>query len=70
MFQILDPRPLLDEAAIIAAPYGGTGLLIAETLVAGITYGQLCFGTAANVGRVVERAAGELGITVQVIDQH
>lgn len=28
--------------------------------------GQLWFGIAANVGRVVERAAGELGLAVRV----
>lgn len=70
VFGVLDPRPLLDEAAIIAARYGGTGWLIAETLAAGLAFGeQLWFGLDANVGRVVERAAGELGITIQVVDQ-
>jgi hypothetical protein len=70
VFQVLDLRPLLDEAAIIAARYGGTGLLIAETLAAGVTYGgQLWFGVAANVGRVVERAAGELSLAVRVADE-
>jgi hypothetical protein len=60
----------LDEAAIIAARYGGTGWLIAETLVAGLAFGeQLWFGLSANVGGVVERAAGELGITIQVVYQ-
>jgi hypothetical protein len=29
----------------------------------------LWFGLDANVGRVVERAAGELGIAIQVVDQ-
>ena len=70
VFGVLDPRPLLDEAAIIAARYGGTGWLIAETLAAGLAFGeQLWFGLDANVGRVVERAAGELGIAIQVVDQ-
>ncbi|MGH9089765.1 MAG: hypothetical protein ACRDZR_00050 [Acidimicrobiales bacterium] len=69
VFGVLDPRPLLDEAAVIAARYGGTGWLIAETLAAGLAYGnRLCFGLEANVGRVVSRAAGELGIAVEVID--
>ncbi|MGH9044856.1 MAG: hypothetical protein ACRDVP_08525 [Acidimicrobiales bacterium] len=46
------------------------GWLIAETLAAGLAFGeQLWFGLDANVGRVVRRAAGELGITVRVIDQ-
>jgi len=69
VFQVLDPRPLLDEAAVIAGRYGGTGLLIAETLAAGLTMGgQLWFGIAANVGRVISRAAPELGIAVHVAD--
>jgi hypothetical protein len=69
-FGVLDPRPLLDQAAIIAARYGGTGWMISETLAAGLAFGeQLWFGLAANVGRVVERAAGELGIAIQVVDQ-
>jgi hypothetical protein len=39
VLQVLDPRPLLDKAASIAARYGGTGLLIAESLAAGLAYG-------------------------------
>jgi hypothetical protein len=67
VLQVLDPRPLLDEAASIAARYGGTGLLVAETLAAGLAYGrQLYFGTERNIGRLLEVAAGELGITVHV----
>lgn len=58
---VLDPRPLFDEAAILAARFGGTGLLVAETLTAGLTYGRdLWFGTPTNVGRLLERAADEL----------
>jgi hypothetical protein len=68
VLQVLDPRPLLDEAAMIAARFGGTGLLIAETLVAGLAHSrQLWFGTPANVGRLLERAAGELGIELHVL---
>lgn len=64
---ILDPRPLLDQAAVVAARLGGTGLLVAETLVAGLAHGrQLWFGTPANVGRRLELAAGELGLAVRV----
>jgi hypothetical protein len=64
---VLDPRPLLDEAAAIAARYGGTGLLVAESLAAGLAHGrQLWFGTERNVGQLLARAAGELGIAVQV----
>lgn len=67
VLQVLDPRPLLDEAAILAARYGGTGLLIAESLAAGFAYGrQLWFGTEDNVGHLLARAAGELGIAVHV----
>ena len=67
VLQVLDPRPLLDEAAAIAARYGGTGLLIAESLAAGLAYGhQLWFGTEHNRGRLLARAASELGIAVKV----
>jgi hypothetical protein len=67
VLEILDPRPLLDEAAAIAARYGGTGLLVAESLAAGLTHGrQLWFGTERNVGHVLSRAADELGIAVHV----
>jgi hypothetical protein len=66
VLQILDPRPALDKAALLAARYGGTGLLVAETLAAGITYGQLYFGRQDNVGRLLARAAGELGIDVHI----
>lgn len=65
---VLDPRPLLDEAAVLAARFGGTGLLTAETLVAGLAHGrQLWFGTPANVGRLLQRAAGELGVELHVL---
>ena len=68
MLQVLDPRSLLDEAAMVAARFGGTGLLIAESLVAGLAHSrQLWFGTPANVGRLLERAAGELGIEIHVL---
>ena len=67
MFSVLDPRPLLDEAAIVAARFGGTGLIMAETLAAGLAHGrQLWFGTATNVGRLLERAASELSIDLNV----
>jgi hypothetical protein len=60
-------RPLLDEAAQLAAQYGG-GWLVAETLAAGLTFGRtLWFGTEANVGRIVTSAAGSLGIQVHVL---
>jgi hypothetical protein len=65
---VADPRPLLDEAARLAARYGGTGWLIAETLAAGLTYGRaLWFGTQRNVGRLLASAADDLGIAVHVV---
>ena len=69
VLQILDPRPLLDEAASIAARYGAGGLLIAETLAAGLAYGhQLWFGTQRNVGRALARIADDLRVVVHVAD--
>ncbi len=69
VLQILDPRPLLDEAASIAARYGAGGLLIAETLAAGLAYGhQLWFGTQRNVGRALARIADDLHVVVHVAD--
>jgi hypothetical protein len=66
---VLDPRPLLDDAAVLAARFGGTGLIVAETLTAGLAHGrQLWFGTPANVGRLLEHAAQELGVAVQVAE--
>jgi hypothetical protein len=41
VLQVLDPRPLLDEAAILAARYGG-GSLICETLAAGWPTAAAC----------------------------
>jgi hypothetical protein len=61
VLQVADPRPLLDKAAEIAARFGGTGWLTAETLAAGLTYGQaLWFGTERNVGRLLATAADDL----------
>jgi len=67
VLQVLDPRPLLDEAAAIAARFGGTGLLIAESLAAGLHHDGLWFGISQNVGRLLARAADELGIAVHVV---
>jgi hypothetical protein len=68
VLQVLDPRPLLDKAAQVAASYGGTGWLVAESLAAGLAYGrELYFGTEQNVGHLLARAAGELGIAVRVV---
>lgn len=67
VLQILDPRPMLDTAASIAARYRAGGLLIAETLAAGLAHGhQLWFGLERNVGRSLAAIAGELDITVNV----
>ena len=69
VLQVLDPRPLLDAAASLAARYGAGGLLIAETLAAGLAYGrQLWFGLARNVGRSLAIIADELGIAVNVAE--
>jgi hypothetical protein len=55
------------HAAIIAARYGSTGLLVAETLAAGLTHGaELWFATPANVARLLSRAADEMGIAVHI----
>jgi len=68
VLQILDPRPLLDEAAAISARYRAGGLLVAETLAAGRAFGhQLWFGTERNVGHSLARIAGDLQIDVHVI---
>lgn len=67
VLQILDPRPLLDSAASIAARYSAGGLLIAETLAAGLMHGhQLWFGTSRNVGQALARIADDLSIAVHV----
>lgn len=66
VLQVIDPRPLLDEAAILTARVGG-GLLIGETLAAGLAHGrQLWFGTPANIGPRLQQGAAELGIAVRV----
>ncbi|MDA8044448.1 MAG: hypothetical protein M0Z30_04300 [Actinomycetota bacterium] len=64
---IIDPRPLLDHAARLAARYGG-GLLTCETLAAGIANGRhLYFGVPTNIGRSTRHAADELGVTLHVL---
>ena len=68
VLEILDPRPLLDQAAAVSSSYGGTGWLIAETIVAGLVHGrQLWFGTARNVGRRLREVADDLGIAVHLV---
>lgn len=67
VLQILDPRPLLDSAASIAARYSAGGLLITETLAAGLVHShQLWFGTSRNIGQALARIADDLGIAVHV----
>jgi len=67
ILHVLDPRPMLDDAARLAAAYGG-GLLIAESLAAGLVHGRtLYFGTDRNVGRVLAMAAEELGMRIHVL---
>ncbi len=67
VLQILDPRPLLDEAASIGARYRTGGLLIVETLAAGLVHGhQLWFGTERNIGSRLRAIADDLGIVVNL----
>lgn len=69
VLHILDPRPLLDEAAAIGAAYRSAGLLVGETLAAGLVHGrQLWFGTRRNVGDRLAEIAGELGIAIHVAE--
>ena len=69
VLQILDPRPLLDEAAAIGARYRSAGLLVGETLAAGLTYGhQLWFGTPRNIGDRLAHIATDLHIAIHVAE--
>ena len=64
--QVLDPRPLLDDAARLAARFGG-GLRNAEILVAGMgNQAELWFGSPANVGPAIADGAVQLGLHVHV----
>lgn len=70
VLQVLDPRPLLDEAASIGARYRTGGLLIVETLAAGLAFGhQLWFGTGRNIGGRLTEIAADLGIGVHLAGQ-
>jgi len=63
---ILDPRPLLDDAAAIAAAYNAAGLLVGETLAAGLAHGRrLWFGRERNIGRRLAEVANDLGIEIR-----
>lgn len=67
VLEVLDPRPLLDEAAQIATRYGHTGLLIAEMATAGLAHGrQLWFGNPRNAGVRLREIAEDLGIAIHV----
>jgi len=67
VLDVIDPRPLLDEAAQIAARYGNTGLLISETAAAGLAHGrQLWFGNPRNIGIRLRDIAEDLGIQIHV----
>jgi hypothetical protein len=64
---IADPRPLLDEAARVAARYGGAWL-VAETLAMGLHHGRaLWFSAERNAGRILHSAADELGIVMNIV---
>ncbi|HEX7135389.1 MAG TPA: hypothetical protein VF228_22630 [Iamia sp.] len=67
LLEILDPRPLLDEAARLAAAYGGAGLLVAETVTAGLHHGrQLWFGSERNIGRRLREIADDLDVHIHL----
>lgn len=69
VLQILDPRPLLDEAARIGARYRTGGLLVCETLAAGLLHGRhLWFGTRRNIGDRLATIAEDLDITIGVAE--
>ena len=69
VLQILDPRPLLDEAARIGARYSTGGLLVCESLAAGLLHGrQLWFGTARNVGVRLAEVVEDLDIAIHIAD--
>ncbi len=64
---VLDPRPILDQAAAVAAAYGNTGWHVAETIAAGLAHGrQLWFGAERNVGRRMQEIADDLGVAIYV----
>ena len=68
ILSVLDPRPLLDDAAAISARYGTAGLLVAESLAAGLVHRrELWFGRDRNVGVRLREIAEDLGITIRVL---
>lgn len=67
VLQVIDPRPLLDEAAAIGAHYRTGGMLVVETLAAGLAFGhQLWFGAQRNIGERLADIASDLGIAVHL----
>ena len=67
VLDVIDPRPLLDEAAQIAARYGNTGLLISETAAAGLAHRtRLWFGNPRNIGIRLREIAEDLGIAIHI----
>ncbi len=69
VLQILDPRPLLDDAAAIGAAYKAAGLLNGETLAAGLAHGrQLWFGTGRNIGKRLTEIAADLHIDIHITE--
>ncbi|MDA8044903.1 MAG: hypothetical protein M0Z30_06655 [Actinomycetota bacterium] len=66
VLQVLDPRPLIDRAAALAARFGG-GWRNAEILAAGVAnHAELWFGTAQNVGPSVTAGANGLGLAIHI----
>jgi hypothetical protein len=60
---VLDPRPLLDEAARITARFGG-GWVIGETLAAALAHGRrLYYGSPDNIGGPERNRARNSGST-------
>jgi hypothetical protein len=67
VLEVLDPRPLLDQAAEISAAYGGTGLLVAEMITAALHHGRtLWFGNERNIGIRIREIAQDFGISIHV----
>lgn len=66
--EVLDSRPLLDQAAQIGARYRTGGLLVTETLAAGLLHGRrLFFGTGDNIGARLAEIATDLSIGISVV---
>ena len=60
-------RPLLDTAASIGTQYQTGGLLLLETVAAGLTNGQqLWFGSDRNVGTRMAEIAEALDILIKL----